>query len=60
MSVRVSLRQVVALTAHAATTAGCQLLFKLGAVGAMVRSPMDRPLSAQRVFFSLRSFSTPR
>jgi hypothetical protein len=43
MSVRVSLRQVVALMAYAATTAGCQLLFKLGAVGAMVRSPSGSP-----------------
>src|SRR5258705_8006862 len=63
MSDRVSLRQVVALMAYAATRAGGQLLFKTPALPGAGDGPArraDRRLSAQRVFFSLRSFSTPR
>jgi hypothetical protein len=52
MSDRVSLRQVAALIAMQATTAGCQLLFKLGAVGGRWSARRaDRRLSAQRVIF---------
>ena len=54
MSDRLSLSQVAALMAYAATTAGGQLLFETPALRgglAMVRSRADLRLSAQRVFF---------
>src|SRR5258706_9223011 len=61
MSDRVSLRQVVALMAYAATTPGRQLLFKTAGAaggGAVVHSPSGAPGFLPPGAFSLRSFST--
>jgi len=62
MSDRLSLSQVAALMAYAATTAGGQLLFKTEALRglAMVRSPSGSPAFCSTGTFSLRSFSTLR
>ena len=61
MSDRLSLSQVAARMAYAATRAGGQLLFKTPALrGAMVRSLSGSPVFCSRDNFSLLSFSTPR
>ena len=62
MSDRLSLSQVAALMAYAATMAGGQLLFKTPALRglAMVRSPSGSPAFCSTGIFSLRSFSMPR
>jgi hypothetical protein len=58
MSDRLSLSQVAALMAYAATTAGAAKRRRCGGL-AMVRSPSGSPAFCSTGTFSLRSFSTP-
>jgi hypothetical protein len=62
MSDRLSLSQVAALTAYAATTAGGQLLFKTPALRGAGDGPLAErsPAFCSTGIFSFRSFSTPR